>query len=61
MNPTSLIVARFLAVHGVPDMADMPNTDAITAFCWSEFNQVPSEHLAIKVRAALLALAKERR
>ena len=68
MNPASLIVARYLAVHGRPSACiidgvltypESLNVAAITAFCWREFLMVPSATIASHVLRSLQALAKE--
>lgn len=78
MNPTSLIVARYLKVHGKPELVwdgNDPNpheagaqgswvlrltTDDVSTFCYDQFAIVPSESVALKVRAALLVIARSR-
>lgn len=59
MTVTSLIVARWIAVHGQPRETRVPTADALIVFACREFQHALSEGAAVRVRTVLLALAKE--
>lgn len=59
MTVVSMIVARWLAVHGTPTRDAVPMSDALVAFCHEQFQQVPSQNVAVNARLALVALAQQ--
>lgn len=58
MTVISMIVARWLAERGTPERNAVPTADALVAFCHEQFQQVPSQNVAVNARLALVALAE---